>query len=454
MKYFEVVKEKIYQNRLNLLRTFILYYGLFCHGTGLAILGPSLLDLQMITGAELYQVTYVIVGRAAGLGVGSLLNIYFSKKNKPEVLLALAFLNASITEASIPHCKDVWVMVTTIVSNGFFFGIVESTGTIYLISMWKKQCAPFLQAFHFSFGLGALVAPLYTRCFLARGPIDSKSRETNVFMAYAINGALMLSVSFCFMCLRFFIGSHVISSTDADTSDQSSNKSRGEIGPSLAQRLAKCFVCISGMFFIFLYCGVEISVGSFLSPFAVNSQLHLSTQTAALMSSVYWSAFTFARLGAIVYLSFISVLSSLLISFAFIALSNVFLFVYGDTLEWALWTGIVLNGIGLSAIWASLFAYISQFMPCTNTLTSLLICAACVGECVMPIITSIFISSNVNTFQWIVLVSSVLMILAFAFLSTLLGLFKRISLRSSCPGEPKAIGATVHHQVTIKPSNK
>lgn len=442
------LKEKICQNKAKLIETLVLYFGFVAHGAGLAILGPSLLDLQAKTLSKIDEVTYVIVGRAVGLGLGSMANIFIAKKLKLDTILIFSFIFGSIAEVVLPFNTDVWLMVATKTINGFFMGIVESTSTLYIFHLWKDESAPFLQALLLSFGLGSLITPLYTRCFLVSPHEDGSFQEEGtsvdedtshlippapseiqIHWAFIINASLMFSVAVIVALLKFSKRKEV--ATDQSIAESSESTQESVQFLPLAAKFNKGFIYFVSMAFIFLYCGIEISIGSYLTPFAVKCQLHMAKKTVALMTSAYWTAYTFARIITIIFVNLIGVFNSLLISLAFVGISNIFIFGYGDKLEWALWTGIVLNGIGLSAIWAALFSYISLFFRCTETLTSLIICAACLGECVMPIITSLFIATNPNMFQWIVLLSSILMILLFAVLAMLLNLYKRITLRAA-----------------------
>jgi fucose permease len=177
------------------------------------------------------------------------------------------------------------------------------------------------------------------------------------------------------------------------------------------------------MLFMFFYCGVEIALGSYLTPFAVKSDMHLSKATGALMSSTYWITFTFARLTTIFYIDFVGPRNNLIMALSIIAVSNIFLVPFGNTIEWALWAGISLNGIGMSSIWATLFAYISQSMPVTDNMTSLIVCSACLGECVIPIIISALLDRDVTVFLWVTLACSIILILLFVILFLVLHLY-------------------------------
>lgn len=56
-----------------LIRSGVLLLSYFSHGMGLGVVGPTMLDLQIRTNSSISEVTYVIIGRAAGLSLGSFL---------------------------------------------------------------------------------------------------------------------------------------------------------------------------------------------------------------------------------------------------------------------------------------------------------------------------------------------------------------------------------------------
>lgn len=434
------LKETIKKNKSKLLRTLFVYFGFFCHGTGLAILGPSLLDLKAKTQSETYEISNIIVGRAIGMGIGSMCNIFLTKIFQPDTLLLVSFIFGALTEVLVPFNTNVWLMVLTKSINGLFFGIIESCCTIYLIKIWKRNSAPYLQALFFSFGLGAVLTPLYTRVFLVvpeeSDPDENLQGRNNtntsqpkpddiiVHWAYIINSLLMFSAALFAGVIRYDRSRRKSDVDDDVLKDENENNS--QLLP-LRAKLTKVSIYVTAMIFIFIYLGIEISIGSYLTPFTDRIELHLSKKRAALMTSTYWSAYTFAKVVIVASISCIGILNSIYISLAFVAVSNAFLFPFGDTIEWALWTGIVLNGIGLSPIWGSLYAYIDSILPCTGTLTSLLIFSACVGECVVPIVTASFIEENPRMFLWIILVSSALMIIVFFLLVIFLMMHRRFT---------------------------
>lgn len=70
------------------------------------------------------------------------------------------------TMALTPHWPSMsWVLGGAAV-NGFASGGIESASDVWVLEMWQEECGPFVQALHFAFGAGSIVAPLVVRPFL------------------------------------------------------------------------------------------------------------------------------------------------------------------------------------------------------------------------------------------------------------------------------------------------
>lgn len=413
--------------KVRLIKTLAIYLAFITHGLGLGVTGPSMLDLQISTASTLEEITWMIIGRAFGLAVGSLLNTFLHRVLNVQLLLAVSLTIAATCEAYIPYSPSVWVLVGCFFVNGMAVGIVDTCCNAFIIQLWGSRCPSFLQALHFCFGFGAFISPLLVRPFLLplteemmlAGNTDFTRSDVKVHYAYLMIAVVMAIASLVWWYIYLFMRDHPIG-------DQKAMEVGGghcdhpEIvaieKESKEQAIFRYVIYITSMLFMFFYDGVEIALGSYLTPFAVKSDMHLSKATGALMSSTYWITFTFARLTTIFYIDVVGPRNNLIMALSLVAISNIFLVPFGNTLEWALWVAISLNGIGMSSIWASLFAFISQYMPVTDNMTSLVVSSACLGECVIPIIVSAMLEKDVMVFLWVTLACSVILILLFVIL--------------------------------------
>lgn len=165
------------------------------------------------------------------------------------------------------------------------------------------------------------------------------------------------------------------------------------VDPAEPQRECKILVIVLSALFLHFYCGLEASFGSFISPFAITSPLHMSKRAAALVSSVYWGAFAFSRVLMFFFVSMFDSKSWILLNVFLCLLSNVFLVPFASQYQWALWIGSIIMGIGLNAIWLSTFGYIEQFMPVTSKIMVTFTCSAYSGQMLIPSMISPFIEA-------------------------------------------------------------
>ena len=137
--------------------------------------------------------------------------------------------------------------------------------------------------------------------------------------------------------------------------------------------------------FLNVYYGLEIAMASFLTTYAVKSDLKLTKDTGALMTSTYWGTFTFFRLTTMFYIDFIGAQMNLALELGLIVIANIFLIPFGNMFEWALWAGSAIIGLGMSSIWASMYAYVeTSLCPVSDRMAATFTLAACIGEFIWP----------------------------------------------------------------------
>lgn len=176
-------------------------------------------------------------------------------------------------------------------------------------------------------------------------------------------------------------------------------------------------VCLTLTFFA-IYMGYEVSIGSFLTTFAVKSDLHLKKADAVRITTVYWTTFTLFRLLTAFYIEFTGPELNITASLVLILVANgAFVFPFGDTSETMLMIGCALIGTGLSSVFACLLSFLEQFFLLSPRVSSNILIAAMVGEFVFPAIFSFYIDTFPDILLWVTLFCSVLMFLLFALLS-------------------------------------
>ena len=141
-----------------------------------------------------------------------------------------------------------------------------------------------------------------------------------------------------FVLLYVFIPENTIHPSRTETNqeeDPNARKSKFKLNKPLS-KYVHIFVVVVSTMAMHAYCGLEISFGSLLSPFAVKSNTKMSKSEASFLTSSYWGTFTFLRLFSLVAIIYLSPRLLLLINFGIIMFSNAILMLYGNDLRWGM----------------------------------------------------------------------------------------------------------------------
>ncbi|GLG93714.1 Uncharacterized protein GBIM_01055 [Gryllus bimaculatus] len=143
------------------------FFGL---GLCIAIPGPTYLSPSMELESSLSPI-YVV--RTSGYVIGSIMGgVLFDRFNR----LFLLFLSLLLTAVFItvtPWCQSFLILESCMIILGITMGFLDTGGNVLCLDLWGRNSGPFMQALHFSFGLGAFVAPLLAAPFLESTLVNS-----------------------------------------------------------------------------------------------------------------------------------------------------------------------------------------------------------------------------------------------------------------------------------------
>ncbi|CAG5127349.1 unnamed protein product [Candidula unifasciata] len=161
----EAVSEKKEWKR-KLLKTAVLSMSFFCLGLCIAIPGPTLLDLGKRVNRSIEHMTFIFTARSVGYLIGSLTGGVLFDFFDQQILLFYTMATVAVATASIPWCTALIYLSAFVCVQGVALGVLDTGGNIFCIKIWTHKSAPFMQALHFAFGVGAFIAPLMARPFL------------------------------------------------------------------------------------------------------------------------------------------------------------------------------------------------------------------------------------------------------------------------------------------------
>lgn len=361
-----------------------------------------------------------------------------------------------ICNVMIPYNTEFVGLIATFMVNGLAGGLIGSGANLFLIQLWGKENPPFLQALHFSYGVGALLAPLIAKPFLlplnpgddrrsSHVPLNGTSMPAHEIEYAPGDVMLMYPYGIVAACHMIPIGIFIMLYRLHPVTDQhpsrvvvvnmpldADRREKGAITDKREMRLEAAGVESSpspaatpstfwkkvmiAFILVFALCsyGIELTYGSYLTTFAVKSASHLDKGTGAYMTSLYWTVFTFFRLSTIFYIDYIGPESNIMMNVTLIIVSNILIFPFADNSPLCLWIGTFFMGIGNSSIFASIFGFIENYFPVSNKVASALMVSSFCGEFVFPVIVSHFMEDRPTIFLEVTLACTVCLAASFA----------------------------------------
>ncbi|XP_071956105.1 sodium-dependent glucose transporter 1A-like isoform X2 [Antedon mediterranea] len=149
-----------------LIKTLFLCGAFMSVGLCIAVLGPTLPFLESQTGSTPSQIVYVFLGRGFGYFIGSIMTGCMFEMLNPLMFIGICLATCTFSLCFIPTASDVSLVMFLFVFIGLAMGSLDTGANVVCLRLWGKRSPPFMQALHFSFAVGALLAPLMVKPFL------------------------------------------------------------------------------------------------------------------------------------------------------------------------------------------------------------------------------------------------------------------------------------------------
>ncbi|XP_075801268.1 sodium-dependent glucose transporter 1C-like isoform X1 [Microtus pennsylvanicus] len=298
----------------------------------------------------------------------------------------------------IPFCKTAVLLMVTMSVFGASVGVVDTGANVLILALWGDKAAPHMQALHFSFALGAVLAPLLAK--LAWSTSESTQNHTesafdplmlnrsseatsdslfavpenmNLLWAYVSTGTYILVVSV------FFFGLFCIKhSRQRKTTDSAQGARRAKYHRTL--------LCLLFVFFFF-YVGAEITFGSYLFSFAT-THVGMKESEAAGLNSVFWGTFAACRGLAIFFATFLQPGTMIVLSNVGSLVSSFFLVLF-DKSPLCLWIATAVYGASMATTFPSGVSWIEQYTSLSGKSAAFFVIGASLGDMAIPAVIGI-----------------------------------------------------------------
>lgn len=327
----------------------------FVLGLAPAALGPTLMALAEQTGSKLQDVSIFFSMRSIGYLLSARLigSLYDRRAGHP--IMAAALVCMLVLLFVLPFITNLYLLSGTFLIHGILSAFVDLGGNILLIWAFHKNTGPYLNGLHFSFGLGAVTAPLLVAFTINAG-------HAPVY-AYWLIGLLIIP--------SIFLIARQPSPQNPYVGNQEESESDKAPIP--------VYLVVA---FFFLYGGSEVSIGGWIHSYGFRYNGMEETRAAYLTSS-FWGAFTFGRLIAI-RLSERFAPRILIISQMFGAALAMLALYLSPEIEWITWVCAITVGLCLSSVFPSAITFFKRFTGGSGGLASWFWVGASSGSMVLP----------------------------------------------------------------------
>ncbi len=296
-----------------------------------------------------------LVGAVGGVVGTALSGPIFDCWNGHAVLGGAQLVAAGLI-ALVPVMPSFWLLAALVAVKGVSQGVVNTGANILLTWTHRERSGPFMNALHFFFGLGAVVAPLLV-ARLAGTPGGYRLAYWGLAGFAGLVGLLVVSQR------------------------RSPRAAPAATGARASGASPWLFVGLAALF-LFFYVGAEISFGGWIYTYA--RRLELATEAgAAYLSSGFWFAFTVGRLVSIPIATRIAPerVIPAAVAGCLLALAAV-LFRSGSAQ--VLWGATLVLGFCMGPIWPTGFTLAGRSVDLSGRMSSVIILGDSFGSMVLP----------------------------------------------------------------------
>ncbi len=345
--------------------------------------------------------------------------------------------------------------------SGFGGGGLENVGNVNSLLIWRGRDdgGPFVHAVHFGWSLGTVIGPLIATPFLSGKPeisiedlllgenvtIPENNNSTQVSWIEDPDGGIPKIVFLLILvgCLEVVSGTGYLfisvrqcvkgKETSAEKKEQEETEEEQKVTKKLVIFIA--LICA----FYFLYMGAEIVLGTYLSTFAVKSELQATKVDGAYLTAIFWGCFAAFRFLAIFLAVYLNPLATMIISFILSLGSGIGLAIAAEDSLLVLQILVAIMGCGTASIYATGLLWMEKYIVVTNRIGAAYAFCAMLGPDVFPILVGSFVVEHPMMLMYVVVSMVAGCIVLFSMAAFVGESMNRDKLRRRCARENPAV---------------
>lgn len=327
-------------------------------GIGVSLLGPLLPFLAARVNVSLGQISFAFTAQNLGYMIGSVGGSRLYDRFKSHKLMVISLSVMVLVGLMIPVMTWFYTLLFVLFLFGLGLGMLDVGGNLSLVWIFKSQVSPYMNAIHFSFGVGAFFTPII---------IATVMSGTGGRLSWAI---WTLVILFC----PGFIGLFALKSPKHIPKD----------GVEGSQKPLNYRVIVLLILLFFFTVGVQLGFGGWI--FTYVSDLGIAdVTTASLMTSIFWGSLTVGRLVAIPVSKKVSPESMLLFHCALLVFFMGMILIWPMD-YWMMWVGSAGMGIATSVIFPTSLSFAETRLTLTGRVTGMFFLGASLGMMLVPML--------------------------------------------------------------------
>lgn len=366
------------------------YWLILCLGLNTAVLGPTLPALAKQTQARLGDMGQLFFVGALGTAIGTLLGGRLYDRLRGHAVLGSAQIAAGLLMLCIPFTPALgWLLVVATI-KGVTDGLINNGTNTLLVWTHRAKVSPYMNGLHFSFGLGAFLAPL-----LMAQVVEIPGAYRWIYVGLAAFSVLA--------------GLRMVTMRNSPEASRPVESEPGALEP----RSIPHGVVLAAALFLFFYVGAEIAFGGWVYTYAVELKLAPAAQ-AAYLTSGFWLAFTVGRLAAVPLATRFPPRQMITVALLGCAFSMGLEIVFAHS-AMVLWGTALVVGLCMAPVYPSGFTLAVQGLKLTARASSVILLGDSFGGMILPwLVGQVLEEAGPQAMVYLVFGSLICDLLAFA----------------------------------------
>lgn len=358
-------------------------------GLAFAVIGPTLAGLARQTRSDIGDIGILFSALSVGSFLGSLLSGRWFDRLPGHRVLAVAVALLAVLVACVPSMRTLSALALTMLLMGAATATLDVGVNTLLLWSYRHRVGGVINALHFCFGLGALIAPAIVAWSI---------RTVGDFsVAYWLLAAAIAPIALCFIWLQ---------------APRTPIRATSRFALPIDRRLV---IAIATLFA--LYVAAEAGYGGWIATYAAMVGL-ADPANAALLTSAFWGMLTVGRLIAIPLASRYRADAVIAVDLA-AAVACVGAMLLDPESTTTLWVATCLLGLSLASIFPMLLMFAGQRMTVTGRSTSWYMAGGSAGGLVVPwLIGRMFDPFGPQVLLWAVIIDLLATTLLFVVTAT------------------------------------